>query len=75
MFLIFGFKSREKRLGAPVGVCPVCGNTAAQVIVRRSTWFSLFFVPLFPVKPASHYATCTFCGTSRRAEAHELAAR
>ena len=66
MFLIFGLKSRERRLGSPIGVCPVCGNTAAQVTVRRSTWFSLFFIPLFPVKPASQYSTCTYCGNSYR---------
>ena len=75
MFLIFGLKTSERRLGSQVMVCEVCGVTAAQILIRRATKFSLFFIPLFPVKPASHYVQCTNCGTVRRTDRHALAAR
>ena len=75
MFLIFGFKTSERRAGSQVMVCEVCGVTAAQILIRRSTRFSLFFIPLFPVKPARHYLQCTNCGTVRRTDMRALAAR
>ena len=75
MFFIFGLKTSEQRLGAEQGICPNCHNQAAQVMVRRSTKFSLFFIPLFPVKRPTYYATCTFCGTSRHADPRMLAGR
>jgi hypothetical protein len=75
VFLIFGFKSADKRLGSHVRPCEICGVTAAQVLIRRTTRFSLFFIPLFPVKPASYYVQCTNCGSVRRTDRHALAAR
>jgi hypothetical protein len=75
VFLIFGLKSADKRLGAHVRPCEICGATAAQVLIRRTTRFSLFFIPLFPVKPASYYMQCTNCGSGRRTDRHAPAAR
>jgi hypothetical protein len=65
MFLIFGIKRLRKRLGTVFALCGQCGRPAAQVIVRASTWFSLFFVPVIPL--GSKYAsTCTLCGNSTK---------
>ena len=75
MFLIFGFKTADKRHGSQVRPCEICGVTAAQVLIRRTTKFSLFFISLFPVKPASYYVQCTNCGSVRRSDRHALAAR
>ena len=93
MFLVFGFKTSDRRLGSQVRRCEVCavpilqfpgadvrdvawdvqdrrgaGVTAAQVLIRRTTKFSLFFIPLFPVKPATYYLQCTNCGAVRRTD-------
>lgn len=65
VFFIFGFKTSERQVGSEVMTCEVCGAHAAQVVIRRSTKFSLFFVPLFPVKPSTHYLQCTNCGRTR----------
>ncbi|MET0491899.1 MAG: zinc ribbon domain-containing protein [Actinoplanes sp.] len=62
MFLIFGFKTSDRRLATPILICAYCGATAAQALVRRTTKFSLFFIPLFPVRRARYYMTCTNCG-------------
>ncbi|MBM2615020.1 zinc-ribbon domain-containing protein [Actinoplanes sp. LDG1-06] len=74
MFLIFGLRSKDTIVGSRLGVCEVCGATAAQTMVRRTTKFSLFFVPLFPVRAARYFVTCTNCGRSRGAAREELAA-
>jgi zinc-ribbon family len=75
VFLIFGLRSADKRLGSQVRPCEVCGATAAQVLIRRTTKFSLFFIPLFPVKPATHYVQCTNCGSVRRTDRRAPIAR
>ena len=74
VFLIFGLKSTDRRIGSRVMACEICGVTAAQVLTRRSTKVSLFFIPLFPVKPAAHYLHCTNCGSVRRAQQRVLSA-
>jgi hypothetical protein len=53
MFFIFGLRSKVDRSGVVTEVCRNCGNQAAQVITRRSTTFTLFFIPLIPVGPAT----------------------
>ena len=75
MFLIFGFKTSERQIGSQVMTCEVCGYNATQILIRRATRLSLFFIPLIPVKPASHYLQCTNCGAVRRTDRHALAAR
>ncbi|TYC07110.1 zinc-ribbon domain-containing protein [Micromonospora sp. WP24] len=75
MFVIFGFRTKVDRLGVVSRVCRNCGNHAAQVITRRSTKFSLFFVPLIPVR-TRYGQQCTYCGAEYdlpKAEARGLA--
>jgi len=76
MFVLFGFRTAVRRLGVVSLVCRNCGNTAAQVISRRVTKFTLFFVPLFPIR-TRYGQQCSFCGASydiSRAEATRLGA-
>ncbi|MER5628557.1 zinc-ribbon domain-containing protein [Streptosporangium sp. NPDC005286] len=61
--LIFGLRTVVHRLGVLTLVCRNCGNAAAQVLSRRVTKFSLFFVPLFPVR-TRYGMQCTFCAAS-----------
>ncbi|MER5332946.1 zinc-ribbon domain-containing protein [Micromonospora sp. NPDC002717] len=61
MFFIFGLRTKVSRSGVVRQVCRNCGNHAAQVITRRSTKFSLFFVPIIPVR-TRYVQQCTFCG-------------
>jgi hypothetical protein len=65
MFLIFGIKRMVRRLGTVFAMCGQCHSPAAQVIVRRSTWFSLFFIPVVPLG-SKYVSTCTLCGASTR---------
>ncbi|MER7330052.1 MULTISPECIES: zinc-ribbon domain-containing protein [unclassified Micromonospora] len=75
MFFIFGLRTKVSRSGVVQQVCRNCGNHAAQVITRRSTKFSLFFVPIIPIR-TRYVQQCTFCGAQydiSRSEAERLA--
>jgi hypothetical protein len=74
VLLIFGIRSKDKIIASRLGRCEVCGVTAAQTLVRRTTKFSLFFVPLFPVRAARYFVTCTNCGRVRNAARDEFIA-
>jgi hypothetical protein len=63
MFLIFGIKRLNRRLATMLAICGQCTTPAAQVITRRSTWFSLFFIPVIPLG-SKYVSTCTLCGVS-----------
>ncbi|WP_319461973.1 zinc-ribbon domain-containing protein [Micromonospora sp. RTP1Z1] len=74
MFFIFGFRTKVDRFGVVTRVCRNCGNQAAQVITRRATKFTLFFIPLIPVR-TRYTQQCTVCGAEygiARAEAQRL---
>ena len=74
MFFIFGLRTKVVRSGVVSQVCRNCGNQAAQVITRRVTKFSLFFIPLIPLR-TRYGQQCTFCGAQydiSRAEAERL---
>ncbi|MEU8228266.1 zinc ribbon domain-containing protein [Actinoplanes sp. NPDC048967] len=73
MFLIFGFKSSDRRIAAPTLLHAYCGATVAQVLIKRTTKFSLFFIPLFPVRPARYYMQCTNCGVTEAVDAQHVA--
>jgi hypothetical protein len=50
VFLIFGFRTKAYPLGWVAMVCQVCGHTGNQFLVREVTKFSLFFIPLIPIR-------------------------
>ena len=62
MLLIFGFRSRLKTIMEGVFHCPRCqaDRNFARKQVRR--WFTLFFLPIFPVGKASgEFIECQTC--------------
>ncbi|GIE99839.1 zinc-ribbon domain-containing protein [Paractinoplanes rishiriensis] len=74
MFILFGFRTREQMVSTSSMVCEVCGVQASQALVKRSTKFSLFFIPLFPVRPSAYYLRCAHCATMRPARQPAAAA-
>ena len=74
--ILFGSRTRSKVLATLTLLCSRCGNPAANHVGKRSTWFTLFFVPVIPLYFRRHL-TCTFCGVSTKltkAEADRLIA-
>lgn len=65
MFLLFGLRTRDRLIATQPGTCEFCGITATQALVKRATKFTLFFVPLFPVRPSRYHLDCGNCGTRR----------
>lgn len=59
--IIFGTRTTAAILLVLTLVCGNCHNTAAQRIIKRVTKFTLFFIPLFPVKTV-RYVECVHCG-------------
>jgi hypothetical protein len=63
VFILFGLRTTEHQLGVSHRACPNCRQHAAQVVSRRVSRFTLFFIPLFPVK-TSYGMRCTYCAAS-----------
>ena len=74
MFFIFGLRTKVSRSGVLTAVCRNCHHQASQVITRRSTKFTLFFIPLIPIR-TRYMQQCSFCGAEyaiSKDEAHRL---
>ena len=57
MLVIFGFRTKVHRLGPVLAVCRVCQRAGQLILDREVTRFTLFFVPLFPVR-TRHVLRC-----------------
>lgn len=59
--IIFGTRGMARILGQLIAMCMVCRREAVQRLVKRSRWFTLFFIPVFPffIRRVVH---CAFCG-------------
>lgn len=62
MLIIWGTKGFEKVLGMTKQPyqCSHCGNANYYKIVRQRVWFTLFWIPLFPVS-TKYYVLCPIC--------------
>ncbi|HEY0640418.1 MAG TPA: zinc ribbon domain-containing protein [Pseudonocardiaceae bacterium] len=65
MLLLFGLRTSDRPTGTHLMTCEVCGYDAPQTVVRRTTKFTLFFVPLFPVRRGRTYLRCGHCQAFR----------
>jgi hypothetical protein len=57
VFLIFGFGTKTYPLGWVAMACHVCGQAGTLLLVREVTRFSLFFIPLIPIR-TRHVVEC-----------------
>lgn len=76
MLVIFGLSRKDRPMGLVGLRCAVCGHPGPQSLVHRRTRFTLFFVPVLPLR-ARHLTHCPTCGTTRTIggdEARRLAA-
>ncbi|MGX6603340.1 zinc-ribbon domain-containing protein [Micromonosporaceae bacterium Da 78-11] len=72
MFLIFGFRTKGFPQGWVAMVCQVCGQAGNLFLIREVTKFSLFFIPLFPVR-TRYVAECQnpMCRTRHKVSGSE----
>jgi len=59
--IIFGTRRTIERLLVVALTCGMCGHGAAHVLMRATTRFTPFFIPLFPIS-TRHILQCTRCG-------------
>ncbi len=64
MILIWELRARAKALSTGEFFCSHCGTDRSYVLQQIRRWFTLFFIPLFPVgKPLGEQVKCSTCGT------------
>lgn len=63
MLIIFGFTIRFRTTGTTTFFCPVCGGDRQgdQRVARR--WFTIFWIPVIPLKEVGELVECTTCHT------------
>lgn len=62
MFIIWGSRSMDKTLGETERTyqCQHCNNVSHYKIFKRSDWFTLFWIPIFPFS-SKYYISCPIC--------------
>ncbi len=72
-FIVWGSRNRISSRGGSIDtVCPSCRN-AAKIegkVARR--WFTLYFLPIFPMDKGQHFSQCKICKTQFRATIEEF---
>ena len=61
MLIIFGMRVRSKRLASGTFACPSCGADRAYAHFEARRWFTLFFLPIIPLKVVGEYLECETC--------------
>jgi tellurite resistance protein len=56
--LIWGWRTRLKKLGDGIFYSPAAGRDCSYRLVEARRWFTLFFIPLIPLKVLGTYVEC-----------------
>lgn len=59
--LIWGWKTRAKKLAEGEFHCPHCGADRLYHHKQARRWFTLFFIPLIPLKVLGEFVECQTC--------------
>jgi hypothetical protein len=62
MILIFGMRVRMKHLGSGPFHCPRCGVDREYELLEARRWFTVFFIPIIPMKVLGRVLRCASCG-------------
>jgi uncharacterized tellurite resistance protein B-like protein len=69
MFIVFGFRTRPSKVSEGDFFCPKCGVDRRYVLQRFRQWFTLFFLPIFPMSGSKgEQVKCQTCNTGFRPE-------
>lgn len=69
MFIVFGVRTRASKVSEGEFFCPKCGADRRYLLQRLRRWFTLFFLPIFPISSAlGEQVKCQTCATSFRPE-------
>jgi hypothetical protein len=59
--IIFGWKAREKVIASGEFHCPMCHCLQPYQHLRVSQYFTLYFIPVFPMEKLGEYVKCQHC--------------
>ncbi len=61
MFIMWGFKVMFRSVGEGEFHCPGCGVDRRYSLRRARRWFTLFFIPVIPLKEVGSVIECSTC--------------
>jgi len=73
--LLFGTRSMvgDDRDSQPIeAVCPRCNQRATIVGKTYRNWFTIFFIPIFPISGLQRFSQCSNCGAQFAVNARQL---
>jgi tetratricopeptide (TPR) repeat protein len=73
--LLFGTRaivSNDSASRPVTAVCPRCGQRAEILGKTVRTWFTIFFLPVFPMGASKRFSQCSNCGAQFPVEARAL---
>ena len=59
--IIWGWKTVFRVIGSGVFSCPTCGADRNYERRKAQRFFTLFFIPLIPLKTIGEFVRCTYC--------------
>ena len=77
MFILFGIRAMVRTMTMATLLCTTTKQSAAHRLSQITRWFTLFFIPVFPVG-RRYVLTCSACGESSKLtkqQADEIVAR
>ena len=61
-FIVWGSRGRNKDIGGGEFYCPDCGDDRTYRLIAVTRWFTLYWIPIFPMgKPVGEYVECATC--------------
>ncbi|MEP7288690.1 MAG: zinc-ribbon domain-containing protein [Chloroflexota bacterium] len=70
--IIFGSRNRTVKKAAGEFFCPKCRAVRLYQLKKVAQYFTLYFIPIFPIKQLGEYVECEFCKTTYRPEVLNL---
>ena len=65
MFIIFGSTTRKIKEDEGYFLCPQCQTLRPYLLQSYQSWFTLFFIPLFPIgDKRNRHVECKECGST-----------
>ena len=64
MIILFGTKVRYTTLSAGQFYCPQCKARRDYELRKARYWFTIYFIPLIPLKTLGEFVKCLTCGTN-----------
>jgi hypothetical protein len=72
--IIFGTKPRMKTIGSGTFYCPRCQTNRQYELKQGKNYFTLYFVPIFPMGDLGEFVECQTCHMTFKSEVLKLKA-